>query len=108
MGRTSARAGARRSIFPMTGLSGAPAADTDTNLFSPPQAINQSAFPRRNTCCGSEKNSGRSISDTRVAQDSAVHIEARSACHFKNAIGEFFNPHEQVPPGKGRPMPPSR
>ena len=55
IGRTSARAGARRSIFPMTGLSGAPAADTDTNLFSlHSRSINRRSHGR-STCCGSEK-----------------------------------------------------
>jgi hypothetical protein len=54
-GRTSAATVARHSTLPITGRSGAPASDNDTNLFS---LHNRSISRRsrgRSTCCGSEK-----------------------------------------------------
>ena len=79
IGRTSARAGARRSIFPITGLSGAPAADTDTNLFwLHKRSINLRSHGR-STCCGSEKKFRK------------VHIRyarcTRFGCTYRGPIG---------------------
>ena len=55
IGRTSACTGARRSILPMTGLSGTFAADRETNLFSlRRRSINRSCHGR-STGCGREK-----------------------------------------------------
>jgi hypothetical protein len=54
-GGTSACAGARRSILPITGRSCVPAVDNDTNLFS----LHKRSISRRShgcsTCCGKEK-----------------------------------------------------
>ena len=54
-GRTSAANGARRSTLPITGRSGAPAADKDTNLFSFHRRSINRRSQGRNTCRGSEK-----------------------------------------------------
>src|SRR5208337_1799361 len=72
-------ADALRSILPMTGLSGAPAADTDTNLFSlHRRSINRRSHGR-STCCGSEKKFRN------------VHIRyarcAKFGCTYRGPIG---------------------
>ena len=54
LGTTSALAG-RCSILPMTGLSVAPVAERETNLFSLHRRSIKRRSQGRSTCCGSEK-----------------------------------------------------
>jgi|CZLA01.1.fsa_nt_gi hypothetical protein len=99
-GRTSARAGALRSILPMTGRSDAPVAGIETNLFSLHRSSTKRRSHGRSTCCGSEKKFRN------------VHIRytrcKRFSCKYRGPMGVSssrtpsvsFSIHMPGPPGK--------
>jgi len=105
-GRTSAGIGARRSTLPITGRSGAPAADKDTNLFSlHRRSINRRSHGR-STCCGREKK----FRNVQIRYARWI----RFGCTYRGPIGVSsattpsvsFSIHMSYLPGKGASTPP--
>src|SRR5208282_1826680 len=104
MGTTSAGAGTRHSILPMTGISCAPTAGMDTKLFSlHRRSINRRSHGR-STCCGSEKKF-RNV-QIRYARCT------RFGCTYRGPIAVSssttpslnFSIHMTYLPGKGAPL----